>query len=167
MEFWLAVTPMLSCAIAHSTAGQCNVVKRAPMPSVLRPSCSVALGKIVDCGLCAWMRFFNRRRLAKVAGKIAAPSASAKPSASVLTGAAPVRASRRHAQSPVAESSSNTQLPAAVSKRLCGHPWIGCAFWIALRNAGQSRQKSGDTHGLVAMRRLFCRRNVLMADMGI
>ena len=166
MEFWLAVTPSSSALIAHSTAGQCSVVKRAPMPSVLWPSFAPAVGKIVEPGLCSWMRFFRRSRFANVAGKAQVLPPSATPSASPAAPFPAARDSNNHAQSPVAMSSINCQVPAFVSKPLLTHCFVPAppAFKIAA-SACQSRQKSGDTQGFCAMRRLCCSRKALMGVM--
>ena len=116
MEFWLAVRPISRALIAHSTAGQCSVVKRAPTPSVLRPSRAPAVGKIVEPASCSWMRFFSLSRLSQVAGKAARPGLVDTPSASTRLGSVSVLDSKRHAQSPVAACSTSVQVPAAVSK---------------------------------------------------
>jgi hypothetical protein len=50
--------------MAHSTAGQCSVVKRAPTPSVLWPSLPPVPGKMVEAGSCSCARFFSASRLA-------------------------------------------------------------------------------------------------------
>src|SRR6185369_16848038 len=72
----------------------------------------------------------------------------------------------RHAQSPVAASSTSRQLPPSVSNRLFSHTVIGAPAASRSRSAGQSRQKSGLTQGFVARRRLFARRNWLMGEGG-
>ncbi len=45
MLFWFAVTPRSRALIAHSTAGQWSVVKRAPIPRVLVPSLARGRGE--------------------------------------------------------------------------------------------------------------------------
>ena len=152
MLFWLAVTPSSRALIAHSTAGQCSVVKRAPTPSVLWPSLPPVPGKMVEAASCSWTRFFSASRLAQVAGKTVAPSASAAPPSS-----GEAAADSFHAQSPAAFSSS-VHSPAFVAKRLFSYSVTLPAFASA-RSASQSRQKSGETQGFCAMRRLFVRRN--------
>jgi hypothetical protein len=68
----------------------------------------------VRCGFCSWARFFNLSRFAKVAGNTIEPSASASPPSRT---AEPLAASFQ-AQSPVTGSSSSTNSPAFVGKRL-------------------------------------------------
>src|SRR4051812_47961984 len=139
MEFWLAVRPTSRALIAHSTAGQCRVVKRAPTPSVLRPSLAPPVGKMVEAASCSWLRFFSLSRFSQEAGKKVAP-AWAKPPASGEPSACSF-----HAQSPAAFSTS-VKSPALVAKRLFLYSVTLPAFTSADR-AGQSRQKSGETHG--------------------
>src|SRR3954468_3664638 len=71
----------------------------------------------------------------------------------------------RHPQSPVAVSSKSVHSPCLVSKRLL---WKKCSVPSPLNaffeSASQSRQKSGLTHGLVAMRNWCFRRNALIGD---
>ena len=67
------------------------------------------------------------------------------------------RAVEFHAQSPAAFSTS-VNSPAGVAKRLLAYSVTLPALTSAW-SAGQSRQKSGETQGLDAMRRLFWRRN--------
>jgi len=55
--------------------------------------------------------------------------------------------------------------PALVAKRLLGYSLARPAR-RSVSSAGQSRQKSGLTHGFCAMGRLFLRRNSLMGFMG-
>ena len=159
IEFWFAVTPRLNALIAQSTAGQWSVVNRAPTPSVLRPSVSAAVGKIVLAGRCACTRFFNRSRFAKVAGNACVPSESSMPSCN-----ASVRPCSRQAQSPLAPS-SRVQAPAAVSNRLFGYTFSSLPERSWSLSDCQSRQKSGLTHGFDARRRLCSSRKRLMADM--
>ena len=153
MEFWFAVTPSSSALIAHSTAGQCRVVNRAPIPSVLCPSLAPAVGKIVEAALCSWIRFFKPNKFSKVAGNAKAPPSSPTPSCSAAAPSAPARGCNRQAQSPVAICSTSCQAPAAVSNPLFRQTFDpqppACR---SVANAGQSRQKSGDTQGFWAMR---------------
>src|SRR5258708_38731230 len=157
MLFWLAVSPSSSALIAQSTAGQCSVVKRAPMPSVLRPRLPPVPGRMVESASCYWMGFFSLSRLDHEAGKNVAP-AWATPSASGETSAWSF-----HAQSPLAFSSS-VQSPAVVEKRLLEYSVTFPVFTPAGR-AGQSRQKSGLAQGFCAARSVVFRREELMADM--
>src|SRR5690606_38983553 len=147
--------------IAHSTAGQCNVVKRAPMPSVLRPNCSVAVGKIVLPGSASCTRFLSVRRFAYVAGNACRPSPSVTPSAN---GSFAPPAASTQAQSPVTGSLTSDHAPAFVVKWLFGYSRSCSPRPSASRSAGQSRQKSGLTHGLLAIRSPFSTRNRLIGE---
>src|SRR5450755_3068170 len=101
MLFWLAVTPISRALIAHSTAGQCNVVNRAPIPSVLCPRLPPHEGKRVDSGSCLWTRLLRRSRFSHVAGKKTAFLLTTPPPRTALAALAPAAGSSFHAQSPL------------------------------------------------------------------
>ncbi len=165
MLFWFAVTPRSSALIAHSTAGQCSVVKRAPMPSVPRPR--LALGGRKDRR--AGDRAPAPRSSAGAGcptspGTPTAPSASATPSSSdAVRRLRRSRAAAATRSRPSRSSSTSVQVPAAVSKRLFGQHVSRMRPPSASRaERGQSRQKSGLMQGLRATRMSLSSRNRLM-----
>ena len=153
MLFWLAVTPSSRALIAHSTAGQCSVVKRAPTPSVLWPSLPPVPGKMVERRVVLLDEILQREQVGPGGGEDR--RAVGQRGSAVERRAA---ADSFHAQSPAAFSSS-VHSPAFVAKRLFACSVTRAGLRRRPASASQSRQKSGETQGFCAMRRLFVRRN--------